>query len=71
MQAKLTTGKIIELKQDCSCITHTGPHWLHMNDLWRERNRSLTGLGLYQEEIRRLDEKEQYMISLGIEEIIR
>lgn len=23
---------------DCGCLTHDGPHWRHMDALWRERN---------------------------------
>lgn len=25
--------------KDCDCITHEGPHYLHMDRLWREQNR--------------------------------
>lgn len=27
--------------QDCDCITHAGPHWLHMDRLDRERTRRM------------------------------
>lgn len=39
MHAELTDGTIIELTQDCACLSHTGPHWLHMDELTREKNR--------------------------------
>lgn len=29
------------LAKDCDCRTHDGPHWLHMDHLWHERNRTL------------------------------
>lgn len=30
-----------DLTKDCGCVTHGGPHWLHTDRLWRERNRAL------------------------------
>jgi hypothetical protein len=27
--------------KDCGCITHEGPHWVHMDEQWRERNRTI------------------------------
>lgn len=27
--------------KDCACATHEGPHWLHMDALWRARNRAI------------------------------
>jgi len=40
IKARLTTGGVVELKKDCSCLDeiHTGPHWLHMDDFRRRRN---------------------------------
>ncbi len=75
IKAKLTTGEIIELVKDCDCVTHNGPHWLHTNDLWKERNRKLLEADSYyghiNEEIARLNDKEYELVSRGIEEIIR
>ena len=75
MQAKLTDGTVIELAKDCECITHSGPHWLHTNDLWRSRNSELLHQGnlraYIEEEYRRLAEKEHELVSRGIVEIIR
>lgn len=36
--AELTSGEIVELQNDCGCITHNGPHWLHMINLERALN---------------------------------
>ena len=75
MKAKLESGEIIELVQDCECITHSGPHWLHINDMWRNRNSELLHQGNLrahiEEECRRLAEKEHELVSRGIVEILR
>lgn len=39
MHAESTNGTIIELTQDCACLTHTGPHWLHMDEFTQAKNR--------------------------------
>lgn len=41
MQAELMDGSIVELQKDCDCVTHAGPHWLHMDGLWRAMNQAL------------------------------
>lgn len=41
MHAELTNGTIIELVQDCQCLTHTGPHWLHMDEFTQAKNREM------------------------------
>lgn len=41
MKAKLTSGEVIELTKDCSCQTHDGPHWIHMDDFKRSRNEEM------------------------------
>ena len=41
MKAETTTGAIIDLVQDCECITHTGPHWLHDDAITRAANLEL------------------------------
>lgn len=35
IRAELVTGEVIELPNDCGCITHDGPHWLHEINLER------------------------------------
>lgn len=54
------------MNNDCGCIGHEGPHWLHMDKLWREMNRklldggdSLGMIGFAKEEIARLNELER------------
>jgi hypothetical protein len=43
MKARLTTGEVVELEKDCTCLDeiHTGPHWLHMDDFDFRRNADL------------------------------
>lgn len=61
-------------ERDCDCITHDGPHWLHMNLVVQRLNLALleqvgTVLGLYaygQEEARRLAELEDSMRRAGM-----
>lgn len=38
MKAELNSGEIIDLVKDCECITHDGPHFLHMNQLDKEQS---------------------------------
>ncbi len=87
MMAKLNDGSVVELPKDCDCITHEGPHWLHANDLWRGRNRSLMDnardqaadpvrrmlamQGLAREEMARLAEKGRLFERHGIARLIR
>lgn len=28
-------------EKDCECLTHDGPHWRHMDAIWKEQNREL------------------------------
>lgn len=40
IQARLTTGEIVELPKDCGCLDEidVGPHWLHMDAYLRQKN---------------------------------
>jgi hypothetical protein len=75
MKAITTTGDTIELVKDCDCVTHNGPHWLHMNDFDKHRNSEMLERGNYRGhiecELRRLEELEHNMTSRGIVEIVR
>ncbi len=78
MRYRLNDGRIVPAAKDCDCCTHAGPHWIHMDDAWRARNRQLlqsgTSLGIMghaQEEQARLRAKLYEMTSRGIAEIIR
>ena len=64
-KAELTNGQIVALKKDCDCLTHDGPHWLHANLLWKQRNLrildsdgQLAGLAFAREEAARLRQLE-------------
>ena len=50
---------------DCGCITHSGPHWLHMDRIWHENNQKMLRdgnlRGFLTEEIARLKEKEFHL----------
>jgi len=79
MKAELTDGTIIELEQDCGCITHTGPHWIHMDAIDKWLNNALIKESLnplhIQEiarlELARLEAKRRNMIKHGIVRIIK
>ncbi len=79
MKAELTSGEIVELQKDCECTTHAGPHWIHMDLLWYNRNMALLNdgewtqqkaLALAKEEIYRLTDKRHTMQRLGIKRLI-
>lgn len=46
IHAELTDGRIVPLDGPCEagCITHTGPHWLHMDEYERATNLKLLGM---------------------------
>lgn len=74
---KLKDGSIIEAVKDCECLFHEGPHWLHMDEIWREKNRNILAngglsavLAYPREEFRRLESKNREMDALGIVETI-
>lgn len=41
MLGKLPDGTLIQLKKGCGCIDHNVPHWVHVDQLWRDSNRKL------------------------------
>ena len=81
IKAELTDGSIIALDGPCEagCITHTGPHWLHvdrierwMNDVERFNTVSPVLIRRLAElEIKRLQEKRRHMQNAGIARLIR
>lgn len=78
MRAELTNGETIELTKDCECVTHDGPHWLHMDRLWHDRNMQLLdgewsqqkAIALATVELQRLLKKGSNMHRLNIKRII-
>jgi hypothetical protein len=80
VKARLTDGSLIELVKDCDCLTHEGPHWLHMDALARRINqplfdRAATGApmavaALATEEIARLRLKRYEMKSRRIAQLL-
>lgn len=83
VRAVLTDGRTVELEKDCDCALHAGPHWLHMDRLWRVLNRQLVSpdgktevqrhygiLGFSMEEAVRLDVKLRHMQRTGIARLI-
>lgn len=74
MKFKLQNGQIMAAKKDCNCVTHNGPHWIHMDDLDKELNKPLlksNPLGFAINEKARLDRKLREMNSRQIVEILR
>jgi hypothetical protein len=37
MKVRLTDGSVVDLPKDCNCVTHEGPHALHMLEMDRQR----------------------------------
>jgi len=77
MKFKLRDGSIVEARAECSCGTHTGPHWLHMDRIWKADNAQLERIGTPQAllgymaaESHRLRDKADTMERKGIVEII-
>lgn len=72
--ALLSDGRVIPLEQDCECSTHSGPHWLYMDDIWHQSNRRLlergNALGYASEELARLRDKALQMESRRIVELL-
>lgn len=76
----LTNGVIVEAVKDCNCLPklHNGPHWVHDDELWQERNKQIlepgvtfyTWLGFCKEESLRLQDKLSTMRSMHIERLI-
>jgi hypothetical protein len=75
MKYKLTSGKIIDAEKDCNCITHSDPHWINEDKMWKDRNDLLLDHGNFyayaKEEQLRLKYKEWFMRVHYIEEIIQ
>jgi hypothetical protein len=38
LRAITKEAKVVELEQDCNCILHIGPHWIHMDNVDRRMN---------------------------------
>lgn len=80
MKARLSTGEVIELEQDCDCVIHEGPHWLHMDSVDKSLNRPLyerairgerlAAYAFARQEQRRLSTKLREMESRNIVEIL-
>ena len=35
----LGTGEIVDTKKECDCLIHGNkPHWLYMDEVWKDRN---------------------------------
>lgn len=80
--ARLANGAIVELRKDCECMTHKGPHWLHMDyldrlaaqKLFMDCRSSRTPAVCYdayiREELTRVRAKRQEMTQQGIEELL-
>lgn len=76
--ARLTSGEVIPLGKDCSCVTHAGPHWLHADQMWKEANKAILAQGQTMlacqgfavEESARLREKAWQMERLKIAQLL-
>lgn len=81
IRARLEDGNVVTLNKDCDCVIHSGPHWLHMDDVDKRLNAplrewamqgDLLGFHAYaQAELRRLGDKRCEMERNHIVEILR
>lgn len=75
IQFRLEDGSVVAAAQDCECLNHAGPHWLHMDSVRKASSRRLLEAGNVQghvvEELARLREKEWQMRQRRVVEIIR
>lgn len=76
MKALLTNGKMIDLRKDCACHHHEGPHFIYVNTFWKALNQRLLANGNARHNISmeaqrlRARGKELRIRDLRIEEII-
>lgn len=83
MLGELLDGTKTRLPKGCVCCDHNVPHWVHMDRLWRARNRELTSgegktqeqhyyglMGAAKEEDARLRSKEAAFRAAGIVRLI-
>jgi hypothetical protein len=78
MKFRMFDGSVVDAVKDCECVTHTVPHWVHMDNINRMLNdRLLEGgsflgtIGFAKEEGARLSVKLFELKSRGIIEIIK
>lgn len=78
MKFRMFDGSVVDAVKDCECMTHTVPHWVHMDNISRMLNgRLLEGgsflgtMGFAKEEGARLRVKLFELESRGIVEIIK
>lgn len=78
MKFRMFDGSIVDAVKDCECVTHTVPHWVHMDNIDHILNaRLLEGgsflgtIGFAKEEGARLRVKLFELKSRGIAEIIK
>jgi len=58
-------------RKKCNCKNHTGPHWIYLDEQWKQNNKSLKGINRTIAEIKRLKRLETTMQDLGILEVWR
>ena len=59
------------MNEPCNCLHHSGPHWLHMDALWRAKNHELlVQAGKYEEAGRASRDINEVMLLLSAFEAI-
>jgi len=72
----LETGNVIDAKVECDCLIHGNiPHWLYMDEVWRDRNNLLlddfSRFKIFErQEQLRIQYRKWYMDQFGIVEIL-
>jgi hypothetical protein len=76
MKAILKSGRTVDLRKDCECHHHEGPHFIHIDALWKAMNQRLLANGNAHHNISmeaqrlRAIEKELGTRNLRIEEVV-
>ena len=66
MLLQLTNGQTIIAEKKCNCKNHSGPHWIYLNTVWKEKNNKIKGLQHTVEEIKRLKRWERVLQDNGV-----
>jgi len=74
MRARLSSGQVVTLEKDCTCLTHEGPHWAYVDERERaEAARALKAREIFEHifiEQARLQAKAWNMNRHGIVELL-
>lgn len=71
---QMRDGRVVDAAKDCECLLHSGPHWMHSDEAWKQVIADMRAAGnvagAFIEDQARIREKRYQMESRGIERII-